>query len=400
MVTKKRGLHYERKSNWGIFYLATLLVFLNFWSSVTTIPLYVGFLGGRDFHAGIQGTLFFFGAVVFRFYLGPLSDRKGRKLILLVGAFAFATTPLLLLVFQTVNSVILLRLYQAVGLAAYFAAGPAFVGDAAPFQRLGTYMGIYRLIVAVGLLVGPALALEIIGRVGYDAWFWTSFVLGSLAFLLLLVIDSPEPGKVSDDNLIHSGKNILKDGDNREIYMAIALFSICSGIVFTFVPVFLESVVGMENPGIFFTVYSLAGIVASITVGALLDRLSPRRMMMTLGVGYGLGLVFIYPLSEFFPGILLAAVVMGAGFSGTMVGLTTSLIKRIEKERRGVAVSLQENTIDVFMAAGSFVFPAMISLMGYGVSFSAIGIFLMGMMGLSVLQRRKKQKFNHQTEDL
>ncbi len=372
--------------NWVLFYTVSLLVFLNFWASVTTTPLYILELGGREFHSGLQGTLFFLGAVIFRIYLGPLSDRSGRKIPLLIGAFVFGSTPILLYAAQSVWTVVFIRIYQSIGLAAYFASGPAFVGDVAPFHKMGTYMGLYRLMSASGLLLGPFIAISLINRYDYNTWFLWSFGIGILGFLLMLLIQGPKPKAPEKLKFFHKAKEVLKDQNLREIYLGIAIFSFASGIIFTFAPVYLDQIATLENSGIFFTIYSFAGIVASIVVGKLLDHKSPLLIILFLGLSYGIGLILLTAVGFLSEIMILAAILLGVGYAGAVLGLTTRLIKTVSEESRAIAISIQENTIDVFIASGSFVFSGMIPLLGYELSFILIGILITGTM---ILRYRK-----------
>ena len=379
--------------NWVLFYTVSLLVFLNFWASVTTTPLYIIELGGRDFHSGLQGTLFFLGAVLFRIYLGPLSDRKGRKVLLLIGAFVFGSTPILLYFAQSVWGVIFIRMYQSIGLAAYFVSGPAYVGDLAPFHKLGTYMGLYRLTSAVGLLLGPFMALSLINRYDYQIWFLGSFGMGILGFLIMLWVYGPKPRARERLKFFSQAKEVLKDGNLREIYMGIAIFSFASGIVFTYIPIYLDRIPSLDYSGIFFTIYSFFGILGNILVGKLLDKRSPLKIILFLGFSYGMGLILLTIVAYIAEVMILAAILLGMGYAGSLLGLTTSLIKRVSEKSRGIAISLQENTIDVFIATGAFVFSGLIPLFGYGVSFILIGILIVGIMAFRY-QRENKNSYD------
>ena len=382
------------KRNWVLFYTVSLMIFINFWASVTTTPLYILELGGRDFHSGLQGTLFFLGAVIFRIYLGPLSDRSGRKIPLLIGAFVFGSTPILLYFARTVWVVVIIRVYQSIGLAAYFASGPAFVGDLAPFHKMGTYMGLYRLMSATGLLMGPFIAISIINHYDYNTWFIASFGIGVSAFLLMLFIGTPKPRSKEKLKFFHKAREVLKDDKLREIYLGIAIFSFASGIVFTFAPVFLDQIATLENSGIFFTIYSLAGILASIVVGKLLDRKSPLLIILFLGLSYGIGMILLSLVSAVSEVMIMAAVLLGTGYAGAVLGLTTKLIKTVSKESRAIAISIQENTIDIFIASGSFIFSGMIPLLGYDVSFILIGILIISVMMLRYSKEKTGVKIN------
>lgn len=376
--------------NWALFYGASLLIFINFWASVTTTPLYVLDLGGTDFHSGLQGTLFFLGAVIFRIYLGPLSDRAGRKIPLLIGAFVFGTTPVLLYFVRSVWVVVLVRIYQAIGLAAYFASGPAFVGDVSPFHRLGTYMGLYRLMSAIGLLIGPFIAIYTINQFGYQTWFMGSFGIGILAFFLMLMVHGPKAKAKEKPKFFRQSKVLLKNPELREIYIGIAIFSFTSGIVFTFVPVYLDQIPTLENSGLFFTIYSFGGIVASLVVGKLLDKKSPLRIILVLGLSYGIGMILLTTVGLLSESMFLAGVLMGIGYAGAVLGLTTRLVQQASKESRAIAIAIQENTIDVFIAFGSFLFSGIIPLLGYNFGFLLIGLFIVG--GMIIRYRTEIEK--------
>ena len=103
-----------------LFFIVAFFIGINFHTSFTILPIYITQLGGNELHSGIQSTVFLLTAVVLRFYFGPLADRKGVKVPLLVSAFVFCTSPLLFLSCQSVRSVILVRIYQAIGLASFF----------------------------------------------------------------------------------------------------------------------------------------------------------------------------------------------------------------------------------------------------------------------------------------
>jgi len=153
-----RTRFFKNNLNLFIFFTASFLIGINFYTSFTTLSLYVFELGGNEFHSGLQSTVFLAAAVLFRFYFGPLADIKGAKVPLLIAAFVFCTAPLLFLVCNNVWTLILVRIYQAIGLASFFSSASAFVSDMAPQGRLGTYIGFHRLIITLSLLAGPTIA--------------------------------------------------------------------------------------------------------------------------------------------------------------------------------------------------------------------------------------------------
>lgn len=64
----------------------------------SAMPSYVMELGGSAFIASAQTSLFIVAAVILRFAFGPMSDRRGPRFMMIVGALGF-TLPCILLPF-------------------------------------------------------------------------------------------------------------------------------------------------------------------------------------------------------------------------------------------------------------------------------------------------------------
>jgi len=153
------------------FFVAAYIIFVIFFTSLTVLPIYVIELGGTEFDSGFQSTLFFVSAVILRLYFGPMADSKGRKIPLLIGAFVFATSVIFFMLSTEVWHLTLARVYQALALATFLSSGSSLVADMAPIKSRGTYIGFYRLIITLGVLTGPAVAMEFINNFGYSNWF-------------------------------------------------------------------------------------------------------------------------------------------------------------------------------------------------------------------------------------
>lgn len=142
-----------------IFALGAFFVFVNFYTASTVLPLYIVELGGTEFDIGLQTIFFYITSILCRFYFGPLTDRKGRKLPLTVGAFIFCTAPLFFWLSNNVIVLLFARMYQAIGLAAFFSSAATLAADYASPGRVGFFMGLYRLIFTLALLSGPSVIL-------------------------------------------------------------------------------------------------------------------------------------------------------------------------------------------------------------------------------------------------
>ncbi|WP_298138195.1 MFS transporter [Acidiferrobacter sp.] len=129
--------------------------------------------------------------VLFKPRLGALSDRLGRRTLILVGlvigVLAVAALPF------TASFPALLAINAAFGLgfAATTAATGALVADRARAGGLGASMGVLRSIMDIGQATGPVLTGALIGAGGYRLAFLTLAALLALGAMGLVLSGRP-----------------------------------------------------------------------------------------------------------------------------------------------------------------------------------------------------------------
>lgn len=73
--------------NWILFYGFVFFFMGNLFAAIAVFPAYSLSIGSTPFQAGLQNTIFALSSVAMRFFLGPVMDRKGPKLLMLIGIF-------------------------------------------------------------------------------------------------------------------------------------------------------------------------------------------------------------------------------------------------------------------------------------------------------------------------
>ncbi|UNC91622.1 MFS transporter [Candidatus Contubernalis alkaliaceticus] len=362
--------------NLGLLFGAAFIVFINFSSSLTVLPLYVLELGGTEFVSGLQNTIFFLAAIFLRFYFGPLADSNGRKLPLIIGAFAFATAPLLFLVSNSLWMLLLSRVYQAVGLAAFFSSSTSLVADLAPENKKGTYISSFRILMSLALLTGPTGSMILVNQYGYSIWFISSFSIGLLGIILTALLTPPTLVKIDKIGSWQRYKLVLMNSKLRLILQGVTLVAICIGALLTYAIIHVSRSTELANPAVYFTYYALAGITANIFVGRLSDRLGRQAVLWPAIILSGLGLILLFFLPNRSEILMFSSLLSGIGTAGSISVGYAWVVDTIEEKMRATALALLESVIDSSIALGSFFFGLLGTWIGLGSTFGLTGLLV------------------------
>ena len=331
----------------------------------SAMPSYAMEMGGSAFIASAQTSLFIVAAVILRFAFGPMSDRRGPRFMMIVGALGF-TLPCVLLPFCTeLWQMLSLRAIQAVGLAAFHPCVSLAVSCISQPGVLGTRMGSLRFVSTLSLMVGPALLFPLIDQAGYRVFFGMLCLVGFVGLVLLGVFDDGRPaGDAADDS---SGRREAWGSAGpaslaRRFAPLLAYPFVCAfgyGAMLNFGKMLVADVMPALNDGLVFTFVSAGGLIGSLSCGRLVDGMGVRGTVAgALGFA-GTGLLVLGAAREAVP-FALGGVAFGAGYFGAITALTAALAAKTDDGCRGSALSLQQSCLDVGLAAGSLLAGAIV----------------------------------------
>ncbi|SHN60444.1 MFS transporter [Desulfitobacterium chlororespirans] len=332
-------------------------------------PVLLARMGGSDMIMGLQSTLFLAAAVILRFFFGPLADVRGRRFVMLLGSASFLLASVMLCYAGEVWQVVLLRLLQAVGLASYFPAASATAATCGGRDKKGQYIGILRMVASLSLMVGPVFALYIIQNYRYPLFFQGTAWLALLGMLPIFLISLKKVGPPQE--AIQREMNLRQRLKLRMLLKKCPLIisntfaaALIYGILISFAVLFLKDETKISNPGYFFTLFSLGGILGNLGFGWLSDRWGrlPINSWSFLLLGSGIVLFSIIPQVPlcFYP----AGLFSGAGYFGSIAVLMAWMTEKAELNERTTALSLQQNALDMGIAAGSGMFGILLAAVG------------------------------------
>ncbi len=146
-------------------------MYLGFGAFLGFLPLYARTAGLDDAEIAVVLALQLTVAVLAKPFAGNLSDRFGRKPVIVLGLLVSAAA--LPLIFRTTSFAGLVAVVPLLGLgiAAVTPATNALIADLVATRRLGTGMGVFGTIWDVGEAAGPIIAGILIGQIGYEPAF-------------------------------------------------------------------------------------------------------------------------------------------------------------------------------------------------------------------------------------
>ncbi len=383
----------RRPSPYLIVFTLWLLVFSSASQTMIIAPILPQIgdqLGIPDAALGTLVSAYTLMVGVFAILAGPVSDKIGRRRILLLGCGTM-TVALMLHGFVTGYTTFLaVRLFAGMAGGMLSGAAVSYIGDYFPYHRRGWATGWVMSGSAVGQIVGIPLGIVLSGRWGFRAPFWI-FAATMAATVVLLFLRVPQPpvkrttGRLSARKAAADYLGMLRRPEVA--WAAAAYFVMFLGIsLFTvYLPTWLERDRGI-TPGEIATMYLLGGIANVMTgpqAGRLSDRVGRRGIILLASVGLSLVMVatpfVVHDVWVAYP-IFFVTMVLIAMRTSPFSALLTALVN---DERRGSLMSLTVALGQVGFAVGGAVAGPLFANVGYA-SNTALGAVSVLAMGLIV----------------
>ncbi|MEM8603903.1 MAG: MFS transporter, partial [Cyanobacteria bacterium P01_H01_bin.121] len=412
MLAGFQSLNPDCRGNLLKLFIAGLL----FWASLTTLlptlPLYIQSLGGTAGDIGIVMGSFAIGLLCCRPLLGRVADRRGRKLVLLIGTTSVALSPVGYLGVQLLASahnaealpeacsqtwcwstfasavqpyllslMIALRAFHGISVAAFALAFLAIVVDLTPVHVRGEILGYMTLVNPVGLALGPAIGGFIQAAYGYVPLFLVSAVLGGAGFLCAASVQESPPLPTTDRNPEqgHYWRLLLQPA----FYVpsvVLLMIGVAFGTLGTFIPLLIQSTGVPLNPGLFYTAAAIASFTSRIVVGRASDRWGRGVFLSLSQLFFGIAMLILV-VADSTPAFLLAGAVEGFGF-GMLIPMMAALIAdRSQPAARGRTFSLCIAGFDLGIACAGPILGLVADSLGYRLIFmSAAGLVFVGLV--------------------
>ncbi|MER0239349.1 multidrug effflux MFS transporter [Fulvimarina sp. MAC8] len=295
---------------------------------------------------GLGLSLYLVAVALLQIVAGPLSDRFGRRPVIIGGMVLFLIGTAICLFAETIGWFLIGRIVQAAS-ATGIALSRAVVRDVYSRRRSAAMIGYVTMGLAVAPMIGPAIGGVMDTWLGWRSVFWLLMVLGVLTLALVLSDlneTNPNLGAPMTRQLSNYGKLFSEPSfwiyAGTGSFITAAFFGFLGGA--TFVSVEVLHLTPAEY-GVWFILCPLGYAIGNFLTGRISERVGIKRMMV---IGSALTLVAVLailipilldlltPLTLFGPMILL-----GIGNGMTLPSATAGGVS-VRTDAAGAAAGL------------------------------------------------------------
>ncbi len=370
------------------FIFATLANFANAFGHqmlIATLPVYVILLGGSQAEAGLVSGAVAFTALLFRPFVGWLTDAWRRRPLVLIGTSCYGLASVVYLLAGSIPLLVLGRFVHGFGLSCYTTAANAYVADIAPLKRRAEAMGLFSAAQAIGLIIGPVIGFMLVGSIGFQHLFYFSGGLAFTGFFIsLFARERRPPGAIKRQPWSPRTGIVAIDA------LPMAWIALCMGMGFgtvnAFIAIFAQ-LRGVANPGYYFTIQAIALLISRTFAGRLADRhgrvatIVPGIILMAIALA-------LLPLAHGFPRFVISASLFGLGFGMAQPATMALLIDRVRPEQRGLATSTYFTGFDAGISIGAMLLGFVSQHWSFDVMWPlAAACTLLGLTGLLAIPR-------------
>ena len=224
-------------------------------------------------------SFYLLGGACVAWLLGPLSDRIGRKKVLLAGVLFFVVCCLLILLTQNIESFLALRFLQGIGLTVISAVGYAAIQETFEERDAIKVMALMANISLLAPLLGPVVGAFLIDHV---SWHWGFIGIAFLAFLSWFGLKAKMPDtKVSIPKqplsyILDDFKQVYKNKRFLGMTLALPMVSMPLMLWIALSPVMLVEELGFSSMQYGLAQFPVLGglILGNIVLIKIIDKLA------------------------------------------------------------------------------------------------------------------------------
>lgn len=387
-------------------------------SKSPVLPLFATHLGAGPLGVGIIASVSAVTGIVASIPAGMLSDKFGRKKMLIFSAIVFSTAPFLYLLVTNIWQLAIIRFYHGFATAIFIPVAMALVSDTFHKER-GEKMGWFSTSTLFGRFMAPIIGGSIIGALAfnpamsYKVVYIVCGIAGTIVFILALKINNPPSPPLRATAFSKGGNTPLSPLDrgesypplekgnaggfseskkweeiltafktvisNRRILVASAVEAsilFAYGTFETFLPLYsIKAGLTAYEVGIFLSAQVITLALTKPIMGRFSDR-HGRKPQIFIGVIIGAICIGSFSLFKSFIPLIALSILFGLSLS-IVTSATSAFIADLSKrETHGSAMGVLGSIMDIGHTTGPLISGIVAAYFGYEKAFTGASLVL------------------------
>ncbi|MEW6408820.1 MAG: MFS transporter [Nitrospirota bacterium] len=353
-------------------------------SKSPVLPLFSAFLGADPSGVGVIASISAFTGVIVSIPAGILSDRFGRKRMLLFSVFVFSTAPFLYLMVTNLWQLAIIRFYHGFATAIFIPVAMATISDLFDKER-GEKMGWFSSSTLIGRFMAPIAGGSIIGflafnpEISYKSVYMLCGMAGMVALALTLKIPALKETEYKKQRWVETVKGFRTVISNKGILLTSAVEAailFAYGTFETFLPLYSIRVgLSAYEIGVFLSAQVITLALTKPMMGRFSDR-HGRKPQIFVGAIIGAVCIGSFPLFRSSIPLLALSILFGLSLS-IVTSATSALVADLSRrENRGSAMGVLGSIMDIGHTTGPLFSGIIATYSGYSQAFMSVSVVL------------------------
>lgn len=344
-----------------LLFLAVFIDLVGFGIVIPILPFVAEKFGADSFTLGLFVASFSLMQFIFSPFWGMLSDKIGRRPVMLIG---IAGTAISFFIFGLADSLLVLfisRVMQGIFTSASLPTAQAYIADITEPKDRAKYFGYLGMAFGLGFALGPALG----GFLSGNGILFPALIAGcfsSINFIgALLWLPEPKREKKEVARRGFIDLDTLKDALSHpaigSLILTFAVVSFAFSSLETTYALFGQQRAGLdaENVGAIFTMIGLIMVVVQgWFVGVLARRIGEKKTLM-LGLVFSAAAYALISVSFGYLMLVAATALLATGFSLIFPTVNALISINSSSEEQGEAIGLNQGMASLARVVGPLV---------------------------------------------